>query len=277
MVSSAAESVTTLNTLPGSNGVVIARLLRAFSGSFGPGGQVRIVGRIIRHRQNLAGVRIHRHDRSGSGAARFAPRLPAPSRRRIADWIDGQRDVRARLRLAGDHRIVGILLHVGEHARQAGTARQVLVEARFDARRAALGDVVRIGHPHRPQHVRGQRVMRIEAADLRTKLHPVQLQAAQALGFLRHDLSLDPQKPAASRSTPPRSSRYSLARSRSSTRERRSAAMPGSGIFCGLTHTDSAGRLFASGWPLRSRMVPRSAGISLVRCCCCCASFSRSS
>ena len=64
-------SVITLNTLPGSNGVVIARLLRAFGGSSGPGGIVRIEARIIGHRQNFAVIGIQRHDRTGLGAARF--------------------------------------------------------------------------------------------------------------------------------------------------------------------------------------------------------------
>ena len=65
VVSSAAESVITLNTLPGSNGVVTARLLRAPGSSSPSGRSVGIVSRVIRHRQNFAGVRIHRHDRSG--------------------------------------------------------------------------------------------------------------------------------------------------------------------------------------------------------------------
>ena len=75
VVSSAAESVITLNTLPGSNGVVIARLLRAFGGSSAVGRLVRIERRIIRHRQNIAVVRIHRHDRSGLARRSIATAL----------------------------------------------------------------------------------------------------------------------------------------------------------------------------------------------------------
>ena len=108
--------------------------------------------------------------------------------------VQREREVRARLRLALHQGIVGILLDVGEDARQARLAGQVVVEARFDAGVAVLLGIVAVDHAGGSDHVRGQMAVRVKAPHLGTELDPIELEAAHARRLLGGDLAFHPQE-----------------------------------------------------------------------------------
>ena len=114
VVSSAAESVMTLNTEPGSNGtlngVIHAGLgvLAAFHGNIG------VEGGIAGHRQDVAGIGLHHHDAAAnSHCAREPPRR-----------------FRARPRTAGARRCVSVSERPG-----LGRNRSLRMRCRAGARR----------------------------------------------------------------------------------------------------------------------------------------------
>ena len=105
-------------------------------------------------------------------------------------FVDGQRRLLARLRVgehdAADHPAA----HVGDGRAAPGLPAQVVIEALLDSGVALLFVV------DAADHVRRQHSLRIEAAALAAELHPVEIEAADALRLLGRDLALDPEEPA---------------------------------------------------------------------------------
>ena len=117
--------------------------------------------------------------------------------------------------------------------------------------------------------MRRQRAVRVMPLALGLKLDPVQMQAAQLRGFVVRDLALDPQKAALVIVGAGCSRSQQLARGPGSGCARGSRRpRPGPARAAGFTKTESIGTLMASGWPLRSKIVPRGAGISTFNSCC---------
>ena len=111
---------------------------------------VRIVSRIVGHRQNVAGVWIQRHDRAGLGAGLDGCRSQRLLGVVLQIRIERERQVGAWLGRPRNDGIVGVLPDVVIHLGQARTPGKFIVEAHLDAGVAVLDHIVGIHHAGRP-------------------------------------------------------------------------------------------------------------------------------
>ena len=186
VVSSAAASVTTLNTEPGSNGTDAPRSNRAIGIVALLRRLVGIVSRIIRQRENLSRIRIH-HDRGAAARVfRLDARLQFPLRNVLHPLVDGERQRDARLRRRIHVRIEAAVLHV--HHEPLGTivAPQHLIERPLDAGRALF--ILIDGAQNVGRHL----AFRIVALALGVECDPVEMHRLQAVGLERIDSAASP-------------------------------------------------------------------------------------
>ncbi len=86
--------------------------------------KIRIVRGIAGQREDIAGLRIHRHHAAGFGVMRLDGRGKFALGDELQPLVDGQRDGRSGTRAALQLRIDAAPLHVGQHQMWPGTPRR---------------------------------------------------------------------------------------------------------------------------------------------------------
>ena len=146
---------------------------------------VRVEGRVVRHREDLARVRIHDDGGAAGGAVLFDAGAQLALGDELEVLIDGQLEGRAGGGRALDLAEDALLPRVRLHEQLALPAAHLGVVRRLEAAETGVveTDVA--------EHVRGQLLVRIVAAALLEEPDPLQLELADPLLFVGRDLALE--------------------------------------------------------------------------------------
>jgi hypothetical protein len=145
---------------------------------------VRIERRLVRHRQNLAGVRIHDDRGAAFGFVRDDARVQFAFGDVLQVLVDRQLNARSgrRRTLEAAERVAA---RVRLHHDGAGLAADLRVVGVFEAAQPLVVD------PHPAEQVRRQLFVRVEALALFDEANAIQVQGGDALRLIRRDLPAD--------------------------------------------------------------------------------------